>query len=250
MKTESISNDPHRLRPPYSSRRQVPGCRTTRCNYRPRRDPSQLASTGELGFVNPIVVHAHALAHEARVRTLLLLREGPLCACDLAAVLRVEPTSIARHLAVLRRAGLVVTERRGRWDYARVADHRHARRQHDALVGVDGRSGPGPRRSQSSLLGPGDSRRAALRPDRSDARPPRRSLIQSALSARAASGATASTSSKNASTSVGSHVAVHERETESRAGDRPRRSRRASVPADAAVRTRPRCHGPRPRSTP
>ena len=71
--------------------------------------------------MNRVVVHAHAVAHEARVRTLLLLREGPLCACDVAAVLRLEPTSTTRHLAVLRRAGLVTTERHGRWDTARLA---------------------------------------------------------------------------------------------------------------------------------
>ena len=67
-----------------------------------------------------IVVLANALAHEARIRTLLLLCEGPLCVCDLAAVLRQAPTATARHVAILRRAGLIATERKAGWDYARL----------------------------------------------------------------------------------------------------------------------------------
>ena len=47
------------------------------------------------------------------------LRAGPRCACELSDVIDVSPPLLSHHLKVLRKAGLVVGARRGRWvDYA------------------------------------------------------------------------------------------------------------------------------------
>src|SRR5205809_4634401 len=54
-----------------------------------------------------------ALADETRREILRLLRDGPLTSGEIASRFESSWPTISRHLAVLRDAGLVVTERRG-----------------------------------------------------------------------------------------------------------------------------------------
>jgi ArsR family transcriptional regulator, arsenate/arsenite/antimonite-responsive transcriptional repressor len=61
-----------------------------------------------------------ALADPTRVRILHLLREGPLCVGDLVSVLDLSQPKVSRHLAYLRRAGLVEDEKRGLWCFYRL----------------------------------------------------------------------------------------------------------------------------------
>ena len=59
-----------------------------------------------------------ALAHEIRLRSLLLLQaEGELCVCELTHTLGLSQPMISRHLALLREAGLVADRRAGVWIY-------------------------------------------------------------------------------------------------------------------------------------
>jgi ArsR family transcriptional regulator len=58
------------------------------------------------------------LADEVRLRILsLLLTEGELCVCDIIAALRLPQSTISRHLAYLRKSGLVNDRRCGLWMY-------------------------------------------------------------------------------------------------------------------------------------
>lgn len=50
-----------------------------------------------------------------RLRLLNLLAVRPLCVCHLEAILRLPQARISRHLAYLRRNGMVVAEERGNW---------------------------------------------------------------------------------------------------------------------------------------
>ena len=65
-----------------------------------------------------------ALADPTRVRILHLLREGPLCVGDLVSALGTAQPKVSRHLAYLRRAGLVEDEKRGLWCFYRLAPAR------------------------------------------------------------------------------------------------------------------------------
>lgn len=58
-----------------------------------------------------------AFADPTRLRILNLLLEGELCVCDLCEVLDVPQPTASRHLAYLRRAGLVTVRQDGRWKY-------------------------------------------------------------------------------------------------------------------------------------
>jgi DNA-binding transcriptional ArsR family regulator len=56
-----------------------------------------------------------ALGHPARLRILGMLRSGGLCVCQVTAALGLAASTVSAHLAELRRAGLVVEYRDGRW---------------------------------------------------------------------------------------------------------------------------------------
>ncbi len=54
-----------------------------------------------------------ALAHPARVELLRLLEKGERCGCEFVLSLSLDPSVVSRHLAVLSRAGLIVSRRDG-----------------------------------------------------------------------------------------------------------------------------------------
>jgi ArsR family transcriptional regulator, arsenate/arsenite/antimonite-responsive transcriptional repressor len=58
-----------------------------------------------------------ALADENRVRTLLALRQGELCVCQITELFGLAPSTISKHLSVLFQAGLVESRKNGRWIY-------------------------------------------------------------------------------------------------------------------------------------
>jgi ArsR family transcriptional regulator, arsenate/arsenite/antimonite-responsive transcriptional repressor len=58
-----------------------------------------------------------ALADENRVRTLLALRKGELCVCQITALFGLAPSTISKHLSILFQAGLVDSRKDGRWIY-------------------------------------------------------------------------------------------------------------------------------------
>jgi ArsR family transcriptional regulator len=62
-----------------------------------------------------------AFADPTRLRILHLLIPGELCVCDLVEVLRVPQPKVSRHLAYLRKAGLVLARREGLWSHYRMA---------------------------------------------------------------------------------------------------------------------------------
>ncbi|GAA3394993.1 ArsR/SmtB family transcription factor [Cryptosporangium minutisporangium] len=53
------------------------------------------------------------LGHPVRIRVLELLGQGPRPVRDLLAEIDIEPSSLSQQLAVLRRAGIVVSSREG-----------------------------------------------------------------------------------------------------------------------------------------
>lgn len=63
-----------------------------------------------------------ALADATRLRILGLLLGGEVCVCHIHESLRIGQPKASRHLAYLRRTGLVATRRDGLWIYYRLAD--------------------------------------------------------------------------------------------------------------------------------
>jgi ArsR family transcriptional regulator, arsenate/arsenite/antimonite-responsive transcriptional repressor len=62
-----------------------------------------------------------AFADRTRLRILNLLRSGELCVCDIVRIIRVPQPKISRHLAYLRKAGLVTARKEGLWMFYALA---------------------------------------------------------------------------------------------------------------------------------
>jgi ArsR family transcriptional regulator, arsenate/arsenite/antimonite-responsive transcriptional repressor len=63
-----------------------------------------------------------ALGDPTRLRILGLLLTGEVCVCHIHESLKIPQPKASRHLAYLRRTGLVETRREGLWVYYRLAD--------------------------------------------------------------------------------------------------------------------------------
>ena len=61
------------------------------------------------------------LADPTRLRLLNLLAAGEVCVCDLHGTLGVTQPKVSRHLARLKRSGLVDARRNGKWMHYRLA---------------------------------------------------------------------------------------------------------------------------------
>ncbi|HMO50154.1 MAG TPA: metalloregulator ArsR/SmtB family transcription factor [Kiritimatiellia bacterium] len=62
-----------------------------------------------------------ALSDENRLRLVFALRHGELCVCQLIALLGLAPSTVSKHLSILRDAGLLDARKEGRWVYYRLA---------------------------------------------------------------------------------------------------------------------------------
>ena len=58
-----------------------------------------------------------ALADQTRLRILALLNSRELCACQIVAVFELANSTISKHLAILKQAGLIQSRKQGRWIY-------------------------------------------------------------------------------------------------------------------------------------
>jgi ArsR family transcriptional regulator len=61
-----------------------------------------------------------ALADPTRLRLLNLIADKEICVCHFVQVLKMSQPKISRHLAYLRRAGIVSARRQGRWMHYRL----------------------------------------------------------------------------------------------------------------------------------
>ena len=89
-----------------------------------RREPSAPA-------VKPLVVDDldalfKGFAEPTRLRILNLLAAGELCVCDLVDVLELPQPMVSRHLAFLRRSGLVTATREWKFAHYRLAEPTNA----------------------------------------------------------------------------------------------------------------------------
>jgi ArsR family transcriptional regulator len=77
-----------------------------------------------------------AFADPVRLRLLNLLADGEVCVCHLHKALALPQSTASRHLAYLRKRGLVVGRKEGLWVYYRLA--KPAGELHRTLIGCLG----------------------------------------------------------------------------------------------------------------
>lgn len=70
---------------------------------------------------------ARALGHPARMRIVAMLQSGELCVCQITEVLKLAPSTVSAHLKELRRAGLTLERKDGKWVHFSLAHDSAAR---------------------------------------------------------------------------------------------------------------------------
>jgi DNA-binding transcriptional ArsR family regulator len=63
-----------------------------------------------------------ALADENRVRILMALCPKELCVCQIVELLGLAPSTVSKHMAILKQARLVDSRKEGRWMFYRMAE--------------------------------------------------------------------------------------------------------------------------------
>src|SRR6202049_2008508 len=74
----------------------------------------------------PLDLLFRALADRTRLRLLNLISDKTICACYFVETLGISQPKISRHLAYLRRTGIVAARRQGRWMHYRLLAPRDA----------------------------------------------------------------------------------------------------------------------------
>lgn len=73
-----------------------------------------------------IVAFANALADETRWRIVQLIFNEPMCVCELADILEMPQSSVSSHVQVIKKSGMLDSEKCEKWIYYRLAlNHRH-----------------------------------------------------------------------------------------------------------------------------
>jgi DNA-binding transcriptional ArsR family regulator len=65
--------------------------------------------------VYDLVTIFKALAEPSRIRIVLALSQGECCICHLTELLQLSPSTVSKHLSILRQAGLIETRKDGKW---------------------------------------------------------------------------------------------------------------------------------------
>ena len=65
--------------------------------------------------MNNILTILKALADETRLRIMNILFQRTFCVCELQEILEMSEPRVSRHLGILKEAGLVDCEKRGKW---------------------------------------------------------------------------------------------------------------------------------------
>ncbi len=85
-----------------------------------------------------IVTFSRALADATRWRIVRLVMEDALCVCELADILEMPQSSVSSHVQIIRKAGLLESEKCEKWTYFQI--HRDYRKLIQSLAKFFGES--------------------------------------------------------------------------------------------------------------
>ena len=79
---------------------------------------------------------AKAMADGNRLRVLMALTSGELCVCQIVELLQLAPSTVSKHMSILRQARLVEGRKDGRWMYYRLPDRDAPKAAREAVAWV------------------------------------------------------------------------------------------------------------------
>jgi len=74
--------------------------------------------------IDDFIAITKALSDSGRVRALLALRNGELCVCQTIELLGLAPSTVSKHMSILKQAGLVLSRKEERWIYYRLIEEK------------------------------------------------------------------------------------------------------------------------------
>jgi DNA-binding transcriptional ArsR family regulator len=77
-----------------------------------------------------------AMADGNRLRVLMALAGGELCVCQIVELLQLAPSTVSKHMSILRQAGLVEGRKDGRWMYYRLPGRDGSKTVREAVAWV------------------------------------------------------------------------------------------------------------------
>ena len=63
-----------------------------------------------------------ALSDENRIRVIMSLKGGELCVCQIISLLGLAPSTVSKHMWLLKQAKIVQSRKEGRWIYYKIAE--------------------------------------------------------------------------------------------------------------------------------
>jgi ArsR family transcriptional regulator, arsenate/arsenite/antimonite-responsive transcriptional repressor len=76
--------------------------------------------------VREVMAVMKALADETRVRILGALSGGELCVCQIVELMGLAPSTVSKHMSILKQAYLVDSRKEGRWMFYRLLEENEA----------------------------------------------------------------------------------------------------------------------------
>lgn len=70
-----------------------------------------------------LIAVTKALADENRLRIVMALRPGELCVCQIVELIGLAPSTVSKHMSILKQARLVDSRKEGRWMFYRLAEN-------------------------------------------------------------------------------------------------------------------------------
>jgi len=67
--------------------------------------------------MNKVVEVLKAISDPTRMRILMSLMNGELCVCRITALLELAPSTVSKHLSILRHTKLLISRKEGKWIY-------------------------------------------------------------------------------------------------------------------------------------
>lgn len=73
-------------------------------------------------IMNEFIKVFKALSDKNRVRIIKMLEEGELCVCEITEILKLAPSTVSKHLSILKDAHLILDEKVGKWVNFKIND--------------------------------------------------------------------------------------------------------------------------------
>lgn len=72
--------------------------------------------------IDQFIAVTKALSDPNRIQALMALRNGELCVCQIIELLGLAPSTVSKHMSILKQAGLVDSRKDSRWVHYRLAE--------------------------------------------------------------------------------------------------------------------------------